>query len=77
MSVAINEVCALVARQLGHAKVAAEHHIVEDLGAESADVINIVAAIEEKYGILIEDSEIPDHLTVNDLFQLVRERAAC
>jgi acyl carrier protein len=76
MSVTVNEVGALVADQLGHTKVAAEHHIVEDLGAESADVINIIAAVEEKYGILIEDSEIPDLLTVNDLFQLVRERAA-
>lgn len=76
MSVTINQVSALVAYQLGHPRVAAEHHIVEDLGAESADVINIIAAIEEKYSILIEDSEIPDLLTVNDLFQLVRERAA-
>lgn len=77
MSVTVNEVGALVACQLGHTKVAADHHIVEDLGAESADVINIIAAIEDKFGILIEDSEIPDHLTVNGLFQLVRERAAC
>jgi acyl carrier protein len=32
--------------------------------------------LSEKYGILIEDSEIPCLLTVNDLFQLARERAA-
>jgi acyl carrier protein len=76
VSVTVNEVSAVVADQVGHTKVAAEHPIVEDLGAESADVINIIAAIEEKYGILIEDSEIPDLLTVNDLFQLVCERVA-
>ena len=76
MSVTVSEVCALVAYQLGHIKVAAEDHIVEDLGAESADVINIIAAIEEKYSILIEDTEIPDLLTVHDLLRLIRERTA-
>ena len=74
MSVTLEEIGKMVGLQLGRSKVGADEHIVEDLGAESADVVNIVAAVEERFEILIEDREIPDVLTVRDLFVLVRDR---
>ena len=62
----------LVAVQLGAVSVSAEDRIVEDLGAESMDIVNIIAAVEERYGIHVEESLLPDISTVNDLISLVQ-----
>ncbi len=72
MPAKIEDIGNLVALQLGIREVRPEDRIVEGLGAESADVVNIVAAVEDKYGITVEEEELPDILTVADLFDLVR-----
>jgi len=75
MGVTIEEIEKLVAVQLGRRGVTAHDRIVEDLGAESLDVVNIVATIEERYQITIEEVELPDLVTVADLYACVRSRA--
>jgi len=47
---------------------------LEDLAAESADVANLIASVEEKYKITIKESEIAKIFTPNDLFKLVKNR---
>jgi acyl carrier protein len=47
---------------------------VEDLGAESADIANLVAAAEDKYGIVVKESEIARIFTPADLFEVVQKR---
>ncbi len=74
MDVKIEDIGRLVAVQLGRKRVPPDARIIEDLGAESLDVVNIVAALEERYGILIEEVELPDLVTVADLYECVRER---
>ncbi len=64
----------LVRMQLGLRTVKASDRLVEDLGAESADVANIVAAAEERYGVEIKESEIAHLRTISDLFELIRTR---
>ena len=55
-----DDILNLVKRQLGLRNVRLEDDIAADLGAVSADVINIVAALEDLFGIVIgEDDE--DH----------------
>ena len=68
------EIAELVKMQLGIADVRATDRLLEDLGAESADALNLVAALEDRYGILVEEDEIPDLRTVADMVALVRER---
>ena len=70
MSVA-EEIKALVRLQLGIAFVEAEQLLSEDLGAVSADILNIVVAIEDKYDLEIEESALADVRTVADLVGLV------
>jgi acyl carrier protein len=72
MTVTLEEIRNLVGRQLGTSRVAREALIVEDLGAESVDLMNIVAALEDRYGIAIDEGELPDLRTVGDLFERVR-----
>jgi len=54
----MDEIKKLVGMQLGKRNVSENSRFVEDLGAESADVANIVATVEEKYGITIKEAEI-------------------
>ena len=68
------EIRALVGRQLGLREVRLEDDIAADLGAVSADVINIVAAIEDLYRVVIGEEELPDIHTVEQLHRLVCER---
>lgn len=70
----MDEIKKLVGMQLGKRNVDDKDHFVEDLGAESADVANIVATAEEKYGVTIKESEIASLFTAEDLFVLIQKR---
>ena len=76
MQVDLEDVARLVAVQLGRRRVAAGDRIVEDLGAESLDVVNVIAGVEDRYQIEIPESEVADIHTVEDLFAVVRARCA-
>ncbi len=71
-AITIDDVKSLVCLQLGLARVDAGDDLVADLGAESADLVNLVAAVEDKYGIFIDEEELPDLKTVRNLFERVR-----
>ena len=73
-TVSIDDIKKLVGMQLGKRNVKDTDRFVEDLGAESADIANLVAAAEEKYGVTIKESEIARLSTAEDLFTLIQER---
>ena len=70
------EIPTIVGLQLGREEVLPEHRLFEDLGAESGDFVAIVAIVEERYGIFIEEEELPAIRTVADLQRLARERSS-
>jgi acyl carrier protein len=72
--VSMDEIKKLVGMQLGRRNVKDTDRFMEDLGAESADIANIVATAEEKYGVTIKEAEIAHLLTPGDLFVLVQKR---
>jgi len=74
-TITINEINKLVGLQLGKKNVNEYDRFMEDLGAESADVVNLIATAEEKYNITIKESEIARLNTPADLFALVQQRA--
>ena len=74
-TVSLDEIKKLVGFQLGKRNVKEHDRFAEDLGAESADVANIVATVEEKYGITIRESEIATISTPADLLTLIQQRA--
>jgi len=69
-----DEIRKMVELQLGKRDVRDNDRLVEELGAESVDMANLVAAVEEKYGIAIKESEIARIFTPWDLFELVQKR---
>lgn len=68
------EVQDLVGRQLGLRSVRLEDYLVEDLDAVSADIVNIVAALEDLFEIDIEEEALADIRKVEDLCRLVTAR---
>ncbi len=76
MDVTIGDIERLVAEELGRKKVSPEDRLIEDLGADSLEVVSIIAAVEERYRIRIEEAELPDLSTVAELYACVRSRVA-
>ncbi|MBC8504095.1 MAG: acyl carrier protein [Chloroflexi bacterium] len=74
MSLSIDEIKRLISLQLGTRDIGDNDRFLEDLDAESVDVMNIVVAVEEKYQIEIKESEIPYILTPAELYKLVKRR---
>ena len=68
----IDDIKSLVTTQLGVGSVNDSDRIVEDLGAESSDIANIVAAVEDKYGIKVPEDKIKLISTVRDVFVAVQ-----
>jgi acyl carrier protein len=64
----IIEIKTLIADQLGISEVSENDRIVEDLGAESADIANIVAAVEDKYDIEVSEDKLEGLVTVRDVY---------
>lgn len=47
---------------------------IEDLEADSLDLIELVMAIEEEFGLSIEDQDVGDIKTVGDVVNYISER---
>lgn len=71
----IDKVKELVAEQLGISKdtITEESNIIEDLGADSLDVIEMLMTLEEEYGITIPDEKISQIKTIGQIVELIEE----
>jgi acyl carrier protein len=65
-----NKVIDIIANQLGVDKemVTPQANIVDDLGADSLDVVELVMALEEAFDVEIPDEEAEKIRTVKDVF---------
>lgn len=68
----VEELTQLVGAILGVAEVAPSDRLAEDLEAESIDVVNIVAAVEERYCVTLDDADLAEVHTVADLCDVVQ-----
>ena len=48
-------------------KVTADAKIVDDLGADSLDVVELLSQLEDEYGVVIPDDEVESLVTVADV----------
>ena len=48
-------------------KVTADAKIVDDLGADSLDVVELLSRLEDEYGVTIPDDEVENLVTVEDV----------
>ena len=54
--------------------ITTQAHLVEDLGLDSLDSVELVMAVEEEFGIEIPDEVAEKLLTVPELLQYLEER---
>ena len=64
----------LVKLQLGARDVSESSRLIEDLRAESVDIVNLAVSVEQRYGIMVKESELAQIKTVGDLYTLVQSR---
>jgi acyl carrier protein len=79
MSDALKEqVRGLVCEQLGvdPAELSSDSNILEDLGADSLDVVELVMAIEEAFDIEVPDEDAETMRTLGDVERYVSARVA-
>lgn len=71
-----DELTAMITNQLKAApeKVTREARLVEDLGADSANVMVLIMDIEDHYCIQVEDSAITSLKTVGDVVDYIEEK---
>jgi len=71
-------VAEIIAEQLGVSKeeVVPEASFIDDLGADSLDIVELVMAMEEEFDIEIPDDDAEKIQTIGDAIAYVRERAA-
>lgn len=72
MALELTDIQAIVRIQLGLREAAPSGHLVEDLGAESGDIINLICALEERFGIELDDETAAQLETVADLYAHVQ-----
>ena len=56
-------------------KVTMEADIVEDLEADSLDVVDLVMSIEDEYGLEVPDDQIENFRTVGDVVRYIEENS--
>ena len=65
----------MIAKQLkvDEASITRESRLIEDLKADSANVMVMIMDLEDKYGIMVEDDQIMKLKTVGDVVAYIEK----
>jgi acyl carrier protein len=71
-----SKVSDIIANQLGvdRGMITPEAHVVDDLGADSLDIVELVMALEEAFDLEIPDDDAERIRTVQDIYQYLESR---
>ena len=71
----LEKVKGIIVEQLGFAEnaVTMEASFIDDLGADSLDIVELVMALEEEFDIEIPDSDAEKVVTVEDVVEYIKE----
>ncbi|GAA7116115.1 acyl carrier protein [Helicobacter pylori] len=69
------DIQAVIAEQLNvdTAQVTLEAEFVKDLGADSLDVVELIMALEEKFGVEIPDEQAEKIVNVGDVVKYIED----
>ena len=67
---------ALIVEQLGVSKdaISPKASFVDDLGADSLDIVELVMAMEEEFDVEIPDEDVERMQTIGDALDYLKER---
>ena len=66
--------CAVDTLSVDAAKVTREASFADDLDADSLDVVELVMALEEEFGITVPEEELQDVKTVGQAFDIISSK---
>ncbi|MEJ5348323.1 MAG: acyl carrier protein [Desulfosoma sp.] len=68
----------IIANQLGVEKdaITPQAHVIDDLGADSLDVVELIMALEEAFDVEIPDEEAEKIRTVQDIYDYIEKLQA-
>ncbi len=71
----LEKVKGIIVEQLGvtDTSVTMEASFIDDLGADSLDIVELIMAIEEEFDIEIPDSDAEKVVTVGDVVDYIKE----
>ena len=71
------KVCNMLAEQLDISAdaIAPGSEVVKDLGADSLDVVELMMALEDEYGITLPEGEVENVKTVQDIVDMMERLA--
>lgn len=70
------KVCAIIAKQLDidPASIKAENSLIDDLHADSLDIVELVMDMEQEFDVEIPDELLPKMRTVNDILTYLEQK---
>lgn len=73
-----HRIAAIIRGQLGvdSTSLVPEASLLDDLGADSLDVVELVMALEEEFSIQVPDEDVENIRTIADVVEYVGARAA-
>jgi len=74
----LDKVKQLLAEQLNipAEKIKAESRVIEDLGADSLDVVEMLMTLEDNFNVTVTDEESVNLKTVGDIVKLIDSKTA-
>ncbi len=68
----------IIVEQLGasESSITLEASFIDDLGADSLDIVELIMALEEEFEIEIPDSDAEKVATVGDVVEYIKEHVA-
>lgn len=72
----LSKVKAMVASQLGKSEdeITLEASFIEDLGADSLDLVELIMSMEDEFDLEISDEDAETIITVQDAINFITER---
>lgn len=75
MSAVYDRLQAIIAEQLGveTEKITPDAEFIQDLNADSLDMVELVMSLEEEFGVEISDEEVEKIIKVSDAVEYIEE----
>ena len=69
------KIISLIADKLGKKKssISLDTNLVEDLGADSLDVVELVMTFEDEFGVSLPDEDVSKMKTVKDIVEYIKK----
>lgn len=70
-----DKIITLIAEKLNKKKdsITLKTSLVEDLGADSLDVVELIMAFEDEFGVSLPDEDVPKLKTVGDIINYIKK----